>query len=376
MVQPETFVAPSWTSNPRSGLEHLAGATGGRILQLSGRDVDVLDRVRLEMSGLYVALARVPMGSRPSTTYPLSVRSTRPGVRVVARSQFLFPGRGEFHLDSESAARRHRHPRCRHRRRDRGMAGHRARWSVDRGSMGARQLSPFQRTKVEWLLANRLPCLGCHVINGSGGRLGPDLTLVGHRLSAAAIDEKIANPQATHAVSIMPPVPMPADWRRSVALYLSERRQGLPPTNPQQRPWPAPDAAASPAPTDGPALYERYCSGCHGISGRGDGENSRYLAVAPTRHADSAVMSLRTDDWLFDVIARGGYPMNRHPSMPPYGGVLPPAAIRTLVRHVRRLCACEGPSWSRDGRAFGRPTAGNSVISATERNIRGHSALA
>jgi hypothetical protein len=39
--------------------------------------------------------------------------------------------------------------------------------------------------------------------------------------------------------------------------------------------------------------------------------------------------------------------MNRSPRMPPFGGSLTSGEIRALVRHIRTLCRCEGPAWSR-----------------------------
>jgi hypothetical protein len=91
IVQPETFSSPPWTSNPRAGLEHVAGVTGGRILQLSGRDVDVLDRVRVETTGVHLAIARLRSQPRGGIDHPLSVRVRRPGVVVVARPQLTVP---------------------------------------------------------------------------------------------------------------------------------------------------------------------------------------------------------------------------------------------------------------------------------------------
>ena len=91
IVQPETFVKPAWTSNPRSGLEQLAGATGGRIVQLSGRDVNVLDRVRLEMSGLYAAQARIRSKPRSGSTQAISIKVHRPGVTIIARPHLAIP---------------------------------------------------------------------------------------------------------------------------------------------------------------------------------------------------------------------------------------------------------------------------------------------
>ena len=62
-------------------------------------------------------------------------------------------------------------------------------------------------------------------------------------------------------------------------------------------------------------------------------------------------MSARSDDDLYDTIAGGGAIMNRSPRMPAYGTTLAPAQIRALVRHIRTLCQCAGPSWSTDGAA-------------------------
>ena len=61
-------------------------------------------------------------------------------------------------------------------------------------------------------------------------------------------------------------------------------------------------------------------------------------------------MSARPDDALYDAIAVGGYIMGRSNRMPPYGETLSREQIRALVRHLRTLCACEGPAWSRDNR--------------------------
>jgi hypothetical protein len=41
--------------------------------------------------------------------------------------------------------------------------------------------------------------------------------------------------------------------------------------------------------------------------------------------------------------------MNRSPRMPAYGTTLTSAQILSLVRHIRSLCRCTGPSWSTDG---------------------------
>ncbi|MEO8071191.1 MAG: hypothetical protein ABI652_07300, partial [Acidobacteriota bacterium] len=85
IVQPEIFeTAPSET-RPRAGLEHLAGVTGGRILQLSGREGDLLRRVSGEMSSVYVADVELDALDRIVATYALSVKTARRGVTIHAR---------------------------------------------------------------------------------------------------------------------------------------------------------------------------------------------------------------------------------------------------------------------------------------------------
>jgi hypothetical protein len=60
-------------------------------------------------------------------------------------------------------------------------------------------------------------------------------------------------------------------------------------------------------------------------------------------------MSTRSDDALYDAIAAGGLVMNRSPRMPAFGASLTPDEIQSLVRHIRELCGCQAPAWSRDG---------------------------
>jgi mono/diheme cytochrome c family protein len=111
------------------------------------------------------------------------------------------------------------------------------------------------------------------------------------------------------------------------------------------RPPPAPlDESA-----DSATIYRHYCADCHGVEGKGDGPNAKFLPVQPVSHADASYMSERPDDSLFDAIYSGGYIMNRSPRMPPYGRTLSREQIWGLVRHLRALCDCEGPAWSRDG---------------------------
>lgn len=277
----------------------------------------------------------------------------------------------------------------------------------DTPTVGA--LAPYRVAKAEALIRRRLPCLGCHRLGDAGGRIGPDLTDVGDRRSIDFIRRMIRDPRATVPGTIMPRVPMPEETLDLVAAYLAAPGsdadagagrdgqasgvRGATPagrasadggfddgavggapasdvqgTTPTGRPpaqggfddgaaaEPGGEAPAAPAAgagsgsADGAALYARYCAACHGADGGGDGPNARHLPVPPTAHADSAYMSRRPDDALFDAVYAGGRIMGRSHRMPAWGRTLSGEEIRALVAYMRELCGCRGPAWSRDGR--------------------------
>jgi mono/diheme cytochrome c family protein len=95
------------------------------------------------------------------------------------------------------------------------------------------------------------------------------------------------------------------------------------------------------------SLYGTYCAQCHGVGGRGDGYNARFLPTPPAVHADAGYMSRRADDTEFDGIYAGGAVLNRSVRMPAFGETLARGEITGLVRYIRQLCRCTGPPWGR-----------------------------
>jgi len=219
------------------------------------------------------------------------------------------------------------------------------------GASSSPELTAFDRAKAETMLRDQLPCLGCHTLDGKGGKLAPELATVRSRRDAMYIARIVTDPQGTVQGTFMPHTPMPEAWRALIIRYLGGDVRLPPASDPAQstgsvalRP-----ASNSPVDTSGAALYARFCTGCHGTRGKGDGPNAASLPVPPARHASRDAMSARPDDVLFDTIAGGGAIMNRSPRMPAYGTTLTSAQIRALVGHIRSLCQCAGPTWSSDG---------------------------
>lgn len=208
-------------------------------------------------------------------------------------------------------------------------------------------LSPRQRENTLTLMRDRWSCMGCHAWNGEGGRIGPDLAMAAERLWPAHVRAMLEDPAAAAPGTIMPrPLLEPADIERIVALLTHNEdardvwREPMTVLNPRVYvPATGDDAAA---------VYDRSCAVCHGRTGIGTGINATFLEARPTNHADSIAMSERPDDTLYDGIAAGGRILGRSEAMPAFGGSLEPETIHALVAHIRTLCRCEGPAWSRD----------------------------
>lgn len=225
-------------------------------------------------------------------------------------------------------------------------------------------MAPSAAARARAALEDQLPCLGCHVVEGRGGRIGPALDGVGSRLTAAAIERMVRDPQRERPGSLMPRTPMSERTLELLTRYLTalraaqasvdaaggpSRLQSGTPSPPERNQIVAAGGDSSRAgrsPPDGPALYARHCAACHGATGDGDGPNARHLPVRPTRHASAEYMARRSDDALHDAIAAGGRAMGRSARMPAFGETLSHAEIRALVGHLRALCRCAQPAWA------------------------------
>ena len=219
------------------------------------------------------------------------------------------------------------------------------------------ELSPFSMDKAETLLRDRWSCLGCHQLGDEGGRIGPRLDGIVHRLQPGYVRLLIEDPAHVNAAVVMPGSLEQPDRLDLIASYLLRREAAWLGSDPVPGMPALPGAAVvagagavAAVPSTGEALYQSRCAPCHGVEGEGDGFNAPFMPVAPVAHADSAAMSLRPDDTLYDGIHAGGWILGKSHRMPAFGKSLDNGQIRSLVAYIRTLCSCEGPAWSRDGR--------------------------
>ena len=89
------------------------------------------------------------------------------------------------------------------------------------------------------------------------------------------------------------------------------------------------------APPDGPALYRKWCAGCHGDKGLGDGPQAAVFDTKPSSLASPAYKRGNSDKAVLKVITKGvpGTPMDG------FGDKLTEAERGALVDYLKVLRA-------------------------------------
>jgi mono/diheme cytochrome c family protein len=91
------------------------------------------------------------------------------------------------------------------------------------------------------------------------------------------------------------------------------------------------------SPAKGKELYTKHCGGCHGSTGKGDGPAAAVLNPKPADLTNKAYTAALKDQYLFDLLQKGGAAVGKAPLMPPFGSKLKEGEIRDVIAYVRSL---------------------------------------
>jgi cytochrome c553 len=95
-------------------------------------------------------------------------------------------------------------------------------------------------------------------------------------------------------------------------------------------------SAAAPAlagdPQRGEPMYQRYCTGCHGVDGRGGGKNFMPHVGALTKKGYTELLK---DSYLEAIVAQGGVAFGKSAYMPAFGTTLSSRDIADVIAYVR-----------------------------------------
>ena len=97
-------------------------------------------------------------------------------------------------------------------------------------------------------------------------------------------------------------------------------------------------AATAPAvagdPQRGEPMYQRYCTGCHGVDGRGGAKNFMPHVGALTRKGYTERLE---DSYLIAIVAEGGEAFGKSAYMPSFKTALSSQDIADVIAYVRTL---------------------------------------
>src|SRR2546428_5835255 len=96
-------------------------------------------------------------------------------------------------------------------------------------------------------------------------------------------------------------------------------------------------AAQAPADSSGAALYQAWCSKCHGADGRGKAAATTRLAVPPADLQECKASTAETEARWIGIVTQGGAAFGLSLDMPAFGEAGTPAQVRAVVRYARSL---------------------------------------
>ena len=77
------------------------------------------------------------------------------------------------------------------------------------------------------------------------------------------------------------------------------------------------------------------CAACHGKDGKGQGPAAKAMKIKASDWTDKAAMEMLKDDFLKEIISKGGKAVSKSKRMPAYAKKLKPEDIQDLVAYIR-----------------------------------------
>ena len=192
-------------------------------------------------------------------------------------------------------------------------------------------------------------CLGCHVLDGRGGTLGPDITFVGdktrHEFDFSHFDrdeprdvaywlkKHFLEPQEISPETLMPDMGLTGKEAEALTAYvLSLKARDLP----AEYSAPVPIDLPEPVPPTGAELYQLMCAACHGSNGQA----SDVPGIRSPALNNVDALAVCSDNYLRFIIDQG----RSDTAMPPWGpesGNMTYAEIDRIIEFIR--------GWESDG---------------------------
>ncbi len=198
-------------------------------------------------------------------------------------------------------------------------------------------------------LAEAKGCFGCHVVDGRGGSLGPDITTVGDRTRHEFdfshfpkdapreveywLRQHFLEPAEISPGTMMPDLNLADSDADALTAYMLSLRQKVETAGYHHD---VSRVVEDSRDLSGAELYAMNCASCHG----GDGRESSVPGIRSPALNNEDALAVAGNDY-YRAIIRTGRSGSAMPAWGPRGGNLSPAEIDRLIGHIR--------SWEPEG---------------------------
>ena len=176
-------------------------------------------------------------------------------------------------------------------------------------------------------------CKGCHGEAGGGGA-GPALTDISTKYPSAKLTALLKAPTASMKTAGMVPLTLNAADMKALVTYLGSLGGKSAAAGASKKPSGA-AASSKQAPA---AAYHSFCASCHGDTGTGNGSGAVAFNPRPADFTDCAKMKMRSDEFLYQVVAKGGSAEGLSRNMPGWSEAFTDSQIHGLVEYVKSFC--------------------------------------